>query len=82
MLRLVAPPFSQRAEIYLRTVVALCPRLDQDFVPNSDLLIGASYSRDNAEASVILEYLEQKGFIRTDPLLDGEDNYVVPHLGE
>ena len=61
--RLTKPPFRERAEQYLLAAITRTPRLDQTFDPAADDLIGASYSEDAKDLTVILEYLRQEGLM-------------------
>jgi len=61
------PPLKERSELYHQAAVRSCPRLDDEFVPTSEELIGASYSADRAEASIIAKYLVNKGLLLQRP---------------
>jgi hypothetical protein len=73
---LVLPPFRERAELYLRTAVKNCPRLNDEFGALSDELIGTSYSADTHEALIIAQYLRDEGLIRE--LVPGGSWRVLP----
>jgi hypothetical protein len=57
------PPFKVRAERYLVTAAGKCSKLTDEFLPNSSDLIGASYSDDDAEVTIVRKYLEEEQFI-------------------
>lgn len=60
---LTQPPFRERVEQYLLAAAAKSPRLDQPFNPVAADLVGSSYSADPNELAVILEYLQEQGFM-------------------
>jgi nucleoside 2-deoxyribosyltransferase len=62
--RLSKPSFVERAERYLQRAIQLCPRLDSQFDPNDESLIGASASDDKSEKNIIMKYLFDEKYLR------------------
>ena len=55
------PPFRERAERYLLAAVAKAPNLNTSLVAAAQDLIGASYSEDDGDVSVIRQYFQDEG---------------------
>lgn len=66
MRMLTTPNFRERMERYLLTIVSNSPRLDSTFNPQSEDLIGASYSHDGGEAGLIHKYLLENKLVFLD----------------
>lgn len=57
------PTFKVRAERYLVTAVGKCAKLNDEFPVNAPDLVGASYSDDDREVTVVRKYLEEEHLI-------------------
>lgn len=70
------PNFRERAEKFLLAAVAKSPNLQSTFNPKSPDLIGASYSADPGENSIIVKYLIEEGWLS--PNIGGGGHMVTP----
>lgn len=61
--RLTKPPFRERAERYLLTAVSKAPHLHDPLAASAEDLVGASYSEDDGDVSVIRQYLQDSDLI-------------------
>lgn len=71
------PRFNERVEQYLLAASVISPRLDRLYNPVTPALVGVSYSEDPNDLGIILQYLQDEGFL-TNELDPGGARRVTP----